>query len=329
LSSSFLQLGNEDSNDGKSCTASEASCLASDASCCSGLICGSKGLCEKVGVIAEAKDWSFLQTSNTVLDQGSCGSCWAVAAVATIQLQAAKEFKMFNKVLSPQSILSCTPNKMECGGTGGCGGATPELGFEWVKRQGRNGGVLPLDQEEYTASNGGASCEGPKKVSFLQVNRRIIPSVSIGGYTKVEENSASKVMQALAIAGPLSAAIVGHGIQGYSKGVIDSCEKNFEVDHAVVMMGYGNDPVGGLYWKIRNSWGQHWGENGYLRLRRHYAASGSGEEPCGWDMKPEVGVVCKDASGHYPKKTWVCGECGIINDVAYPVAPQVHGDLLM
>jgi cathepsin L len=211
-----------------------------------------------------------------------------VAASAAIQFQAAKNYKNFNKVLSPQSMLSCTPNKMECGGQGGCKGATPELGFEWAKRQGVNGGILPMDQEDYTATDGGATCEGPKKVSFLQLGLQkqqpaSLAAVSIGGWRKVEENKASKVIDALVTTGPLAVAIVGREIQGYESGVIDTCNKNFVVDHAVVMMGYGNDPNYGMYWNIRNSWGSNWGEGGYMRLRRH---TPKGEEPCGWDNNP-------------------------------------------
>merc|ERR1719428_2693027 len=60
------------------------------------------------------------------------------------------------------------------------------------------------------------------------------------------------------------------------------------------MMGYGNDPAYGKYWRIRNSWGPDWGEQGFLRLRRHISSSSSAsKEPCGWDNNPEVGVVCK------------------------------------
>lgn len=334
---SLLQLSGDGSQDDKACMSTKASCTES--ACCSGLICGSKGVCEKVSAFTETVDYTTLATSDSVLDQQSCGSCWAVAAVAAIQLGAAKSYPNFNTVLSPQSVLSCTPNKMECGGQGGCSGATPELGFEWVKTQGRTGGVLPLEEkdtattdaakERYTATTDGAKCDGPKKSSFLQTKARApaIPAVSIGGWVKVEENSGSKVMQALVHAGPLAVAVVGSGIQGYSSGVIDSCQGNTVVDHAVTMMGYGTDPEQGKYWRIRNSWGPLWGENGFFKLRRH-ADGAKGEEPCGWDEKPEVGVVCKDAQGNYPKRTWVCGECGIVSDVAYPVDIQVHPALL-
>merc|ERR1711953_703002 len=58
------------------------------------------------------------------------------------------------------------------------------------------------------------------------------------------------------------------------------------------------------------------------------AAQGS-KEPCGWDKKPEEGVVCKDkVHGKYPKKQWVCGECGFLIDTAYPVGTWVPQELI-
>jgi cathepsin L len=326
--SSMLELGDLESGNDKACMSTDMSCTNS--ACCSGLVCGAQGVCQTVAAISETVDYTQLKTSSHILDQGACGSCWAVAAAAAIQLAAAKANPGFDAVLSPQSILSCTPNKMECGGKGGCDGATPELGFEYVKNQGRLGGVLPLDHEQYTATTNGVQCEAAKKESFLQTKPRAasIPAVSIGGWVKVEANNGAKVMQSLSQVGPLAVSVAGSNIQGYSEGVIDTCHGNMVVDHAVVMMGYGNDPEFGKYWRIRNSWGKHWGEQGYFRLRRH-ADGGKTEEPCGWDEKPEVGVVCKDAQGNYPKRTWVCGECGIVNEVSYPVGVQVHPAMLM
>ncbi|KAI4371421.1 hypothetical protein MLD38_019660 [Melastoma candidum] len=40
-----------------------------------------------------------------------------------------------------------------------------------------------------------------------------------------------------------------------------------KINHAVTVVGYGKK-CGQPYWKIRNSYGIKWGENGYLRLEK-------------------------------------------------------------
>jgi len=341
--SGFMQLGNDDT----SCGAKDQAC-SNAKSCCGGLICGSSGSCEKPAGSTEAMDWSSqLATSMEVFNQGGCGSCWAVASAAAIQLQAAKKYPNFNKILSPENINKCAPNPMSCGGEGGCQGSTPQLAFEYLKTLApAKGGLQSMDTYPYTASTGAQipepGCASSSSLSFLQTNLRSkpveVPAVSMGDYIRVADNHAEHVMNALVSVGPLSVAVVGSGIQGYSKGVLSNC-KSSVVDHAVVMMGFGKDAMTQLmYWNIRNSWGKEWGENGFFRLKRNYktGTKTNGDamqdkfhgEPCAWDNDPAKGVACKDKAGNYPKQTRVCGECGIVSDVLYPTQITVHPDLL-
>merc|ERR1712224_518119 len=61
-------------------------------------------------------------------------------------------------------------------------------------------------------------------------------------------------------------------VQNYKGGIITAdCQKG--TDHSVVVTGYGTEN-GIDYWKIKNSWGSDWGEDGYFRLQR-------GKDQCG------------------------------------------------
>merc|ERR1712176_627231 len=310
-SDSFMELDSDES----ACVSMNQSC--SESSCCSGFTCGTGGLCIPTKT-ASSFEWSVeLSTAHKIVEQGSCGSCWAVAATAALNLHAEiVSSKRFKKVLSPQSLLACSPNRLECGGQGGCKGATAEVAYDWLKSMGTQGGVLTMDQQPYTASDG-----------VCPVSQSSVPAVSITGWKKIKDNDATEMMNALVTVGPLVTSIAANGLFAYSSGVLGGCSDNV-VNHAVVLTGFGHDPQFSMnYWNVRNSWGKSWGEDGFFRLKR--AAHGS-KEPCGWDNKPEEGVVCKDkVHGKYPKKQWVCGECGFLVDTSYPVGTRVPQELIV
>lgn len=58
---------------------------------------------------------------------------------------------------------------------------------------------------------------------------------------------------------PLAIGIAGRPLLFYKRGVFNSCPEDTRIDHAVVLIGYEY----GKGWKIKNSWGTSWGENGF------------------------------------------------------------------
>lgn len=57
----------------------------------------------------------------------------------------------------------------------------------------------------------------------------------------------------------------------YHEGVYNDPECIGTVDHAMLLVGFGTDPVYGDYWLVKNSYGSDWGENGYIRMTRSIA----------------------------------------------------------
>ncbi|XP_018728913.2 actinidain-like [Eucalyptus grandis] len=74
---------------------------------------------------------------------------------------------------------------------------------------------------------------------------------------------------------PVSIAIEGAspGFKQYSGGVSNGpCGEN--TNHAVAIVGYGKTPNGVDYWLLKNSWGETWGEKGYMRILRNSGVQG-------------------------------------------------------
>jgi len=82
---------------------------------------------------------------------------------------------------------------------------------------------------------------------------------------------------------PVSVAIEADqsGFQLYKSGVFcGDCGTN--LDHGVLAVGYGTDVTD--YWKVKNSWGTSWGDNGYIRICRN-------SDKCGIAIEPSYAVA--------------------------------------
>jgi len=317
--SSMLELGGVSDSD--ACSAHGNSCL--EAECCGGLVCGMDATCGQSVNIPEEHDWSTkLRTSGEILSQGACGSCWALAAAAVLQfhaeIKAKKEGKVFKSVISPQSLLDCTANPNECGGQGGCQGATAELAFDTAKGV-RN--ALPLDVDPYVAVSQG--CAANAASSFLQKQNA---GLKIEGWRRLKTNDAADLVSTVVNVGPVAISIAANGLHSYYKGVFDNKDGDVIVNHAVTLMGYGYDKQEGKrYWNIRNSWGKDWGEKGFFRAQKYYPDP----EPTAIDTEPDKGVACKDKEGHYPGEQEVSGTAGLLMDSAVVTKMTIDPKLLL
>merc|ERR1712022_38801 len=87
-----------------------------------------------------------------------------------------------------------------------------------------------------------------------------IPAGGVTGYKSVGQST--DALKSAIQNGPVSVAIEADqmAFQLYSGGILSSgCGTN--LDHGVLAVGYGSG-----YFKVKNSWGSSWGENGYLQI---------------------------------------------------------------
>jgi cathepsin L len=236
-------------------------------------------------------DWVALGATTEVKNQGACGSCWAFAGTEAIESDVFLETGQL-LTLAPQPYVDCVENPQECGGTGGCSGATCDLLFEYATHHGAT-----LEQDyPYRANDGQCSS--------------YIAQASIQAWVDVAVNNETAHMEAVLLQ-PITISVAASPWALYFGGVFSYDECGTDINHAVLLVGYGTDPVGGDYWKVQNSWGPSWGENGFIRLQR--------STQCGIDTKPLDGTGCKGG----PPEVTVCGTCGMYWDSVYPIGGGV------
>lgn len=249
--------------------------------------------------LPDSVDWRDQGVVSDPKDQGGCGSCWAFAATETIESMAAINSPTNQLVeLSAQQMTSCAPNDLKCGGSGGCFGSVCQLGYNYIQLFGH------VTEEDYPYAQGG----------YCEYNlNKMQPVVGITGHETLPRNDQDAVMQHLAEVGPVSVALYASGWSFYSGGVYSGCDydENIIINHGVQLVGYGTDPSEGDYWIVRNSWGKNWGKDGYILLQRDATAQ------CGTDSSPMDGVACQGGPGN--DQQTVCGQCGILFDVSYPL----------
>ncbi|XP_034940071.1 uncharacterized protein [Chelonus insularis] len=214
-------------------------------------------------------DWRSKNVVTPVKNQGSCGSCWAFSVTGNVEGQyAIKHGKLLS--LSEQELVDC--DKLD----DGCGGGLQENAYRALEEI----GGLELE-EDYPYDGEDETCHFKK--GRVVVN--VVSAVNIS-------SNETKMAQWLVKNGPMAIGINANAMQFYMGGISHPwsflCNKD-NLDHGVLIVGYGvhKYPIFKKtipYWIIKNSWGTHWGEQGYYRVYR-------GDSTCGVNTDVSSAIV--------------------------------------
>ncbi|GAB6019818.1 hypothetical protein CHUAL_001359 [Chamberlinius hualienensis] len=225
------------------------------------------------------EQWPNCPTIKEIRDQGSCGSCWAIAAVTAISDRICIHSNGQQiPHLSAEELISC------CRLCGSCNGGSHNSAFLYYENVGfvtggnfnTNEGCKPYSFPECEHHMNGTRPPCEDSLPTPTCKEQCIP-----GYSKSYEQDKvygqfpyridcdiAKIQTEIMTNGPVvTKFILYEDFFQYKTGIyhyITGEELGF---HTVKILGWGTEN-GEDYWLVANSWNSDWGENGFLKFRR-------------------------------------------------------------
>ncbi len=249
------------------------------------------------------EDWD-----TPVKNQGGCNACWAFGTTAAAELLVNLYYnRHLDYDLSEQNIISCTVGSCNDGGK-------PGSALDYA----RDIGIVMEDCFPYTSSDQDCSemCSNPlERIKIDSWTIDYLYSVDdqkrkiINGATAVRITPWKHFMQA-----------VGYKVleEGDNFFLADAKDEVSDIDSTFWITLEHNDPlIGQTAWQCKNSWGENWGNQGYVYLTGNWKVINiySLYGPVGSVKLNETDILCtdNDGDGYYywgigPKPS-LCPDC--------------------
>jgi len=201
-------------------------------------------------VINKVVDWTNIYTS-PVKSAGFClSSGWAFAAVDQIESDTIRMHGAgYKYVLSVQQLLDCVSYN------DGCGGGKIEQSYNYLL----GNGIEQSNNYPYSSYFG---------VAKMCTQHPSLAVVKLSGYYNFLKGNEGCMASYVQKNGPITVCLsTSISWFTYTGGVmtLNSCPATNNINHCLQVVGvYPN--VNGGYWKLKNSFGTVWGENGHIRI---------------------------------------------------------------
>lgn len=202
----------------------------------------------------DAREWGVVPE---IRSQKDCGSCWAFAAVSAYEIAYSSRYQQPSGSLnlSEQQIFSCNTQGATCER----GGYVSDQDSEYQYESGLVGEqAYPYEAQKTSCRTFGRPTSG----NLFDI--KAFQFVLGGNDDPSSPANITKIKQAIYAFGSVVTGVYSQeAFAAYKGGVFNACSNN-KADHAINIIGW--DDAGG-YWIVRNSWGNDWGENGYMKIK--------------------------------------------------------------
>lgn len=198
-----------------------------------------------------------------IRNQGSCGSCWAFAVAGITEISLKNRFNV-DVDLSEQRLVDCASPIVD-----GCEGLFSESPLIHLQ----NAGVVEEEFAAYLGVDRG-TCWNIMAPDLKLYKLQAWGYAGLPMLTFVP-NSVAEIKAAIRAHGAIATSVAATPLfQNYSEGVFNEVSPNqpYDLNHAVIIVGW--DDCKGA-WRVRNSWGRSWGEDGYMWIKYGYNGIGS------------------------------------------------------